>query len=86
MEWKTMWKKTKVMSISRQPSPIQIMVDKPLENMEYFNSLGNRMTNYGRCIREIKSRVAMAKATFKIKKTLFTRKCDLSLSRKLVKC
>jgi hypothetical protein len=74
------------MRISRQSSPIQIMVDKPLDNVEYFNSLGNRMTKDGRCTREIKSRVAMAKATFKMKKTLFSRKCDFSLSRKLVKC
>ena len=70
MEWKTMWKKIKVIRISRQPSPIQTMVDNPLENVEYFNSLGNRMTNDGRCTQEIKSKVAMAKATFKMKKTL----------------
>ena len=30
--------KTKAMKISKQPSPIQIMVDKiQLENVEYFN-------------------------------------------------
>jgi CYTH domain-containing protein len=37
---------TKVMRISRQPSPIQIMVDqKQQENVEYFNYLGIRITN-----------------------------------------
>jgi hypothetical protein len=36
--------KTKVMRISRQPSPIQIMIDQEQpENVEYFNSLGSRM-------------------------------------------
>jgi len=36
--------KTKVMKISRQASPIQIMIDQEqLENVEYFNSLGSRM-------------------------------------------
>jgi len=36
--------KTKVMRISRQPSPVQIMIDQEQpENVEYFNSLGSRM-------------------------------------------
>jgi hypothetical protein len=28
MAWKLMWKKTKLMRISRQPSPVAINVDK----------------------------------------------------------
>jgi hypothetical protein len=44
------------------------------------------LTNDGRCTREIKSRVAMAKAAFNKKKTLFTSKLDLNLRKKLVKC
>jgi hypothetical protein len=36
--------KTKVMRISRQPSPIKIMIEqKQLENVEYFNYLGSMM-------------------------------------------
>jgi hypothetical protein len=35
---------------------------------------------------EIKSRIAMAKAAFNKKKTLFTSKLDLNLRKKLVKC
>jgi hypothetical protein len=35
---------------------------------------------------EIKSRIAMAKAALNKKKTLFTRKLDLNLRKKLVKC
>jgi hypothetical protein len=55
MEWKGMWKKAKVMKISRQPSPEQIMVDhKQLENVEYFSCLGRMITNDARCTREIK--------------------------------
>jgi len=34
----------------------------------------------------IKSRIAMAKAAFSKKKTLFTRKLDLNLRKKLIKC
>jgi hypothetical protein len=78
--------KTKVMRISRQPYPTKIMIDqKQLKNVEYFNYLGSMITNDARCIREIKSRNAMAKAAFN-KKTLFTSKLDLNLRNKLVKC
>jgi hypothetical protein len=44
------------------------------------------ITNDARCTREIKSRIAMAKAAFNKKKTLFTSKLDLNLRKKLVKC
>jgi len=58
-----MWKKTKVMRISRQPFPIKIVIDqKQLEIVESFKYLGRILTNDGRCICEIKSRIAMAKA------------------------
>jgi hypothetical protein len=68
---------TKVMRISRQPSRIKIMTDqKQLENVEYFNYLDSMITNDARCTREIKSRIAMAKAAFNKKKTLFTSKLD----------
>jgi len=60
-----MWKKTKVMRISRQLSPLQIMIDqKQPKNVEYLNYLGRRITNDTRCTCEIKSRVAMATAPF----------------------
>jgi hypothetical protein len=79
--------KTKILRISRQPSLIKIMIDKKqLENVEYFNYLGSMITNDARCTREIKSRIAMAKAAFNKKKNLFTSKLDLSLREKLVKC
>jgi len=44
------------------------------------------LTNDGRCTREIKSRIAMAKAAFNKKKNLFTSTLDLNLRKKLVKC
>jgi len=78
--------KTKVMIISRQSSPVTIMIDqKQLENVECFKYLGRMLTNDGRCTCEIKSRIAMAKAAFN-KKTLFISKLDLNLRKKLVKC
>jgi hypothetical protein len=78
--------KTKVMRISKQPSPIKTVIDqKQLENVDYCNYLGSTITNDARCTREIKSRIAMAKAAFN-KKTLFTSKMDFNLRKKLVKC
>jgi hypothetical protein len=44
------------------------------------------LTNDARCPHKIKSRIAMAKAAFNKKKTLFTSKLDLNLRKKLVKC
>jgi hypothetical protein len=42
--------RTKTMRISRQPSPLQIKIDKKLvENVEEFNHLGSMITNDARC-------------------------------------
>jgi hypothetical protein len=63
------------------------MIDqKQLENVECFKYLGRMLTNDGRCTREIKSRIATAKAAFNKKKTLFTSTLDLNLRKKLLKC
>jgi hypothetical protein len=78
--------KAKVMKISRQPSPMRIMIDqKQLENVEYFNYSGSMITSDARCTREIKSRLAMAKPALNKKKNLFTSKLELNLRKKLVK-
>jgi hypothetical protein len=63
------------------------MIDqKQLENVESFKYLGNMLTNDGRCICEIKSSVAMAKAAFNKKRAVFISTLDLKLRKKLVKC
>jgi hypothetical protein len=59
---------------------------KPVENVEEFSYLGGMITNDARCARDIKARIALAKAAFNRKKTLFTSKLDLELTKKLVKC
>jgi hypothetical protein len=51
-----------------------------------FNCLGSIITNAARCTCEIKSRIAMAIAAFDNKKTLFTKKWNLNLRKKLVNC
>jgi len=69
--------KTKVMRISWQPSPVQIMTDqKQLDNTEYFNYLGSTVTNDARCTCEIKSTNVMVRAAFNMKKAPFTSKLD----------
>ena len=79
--------KTKVMGISRQPSPVTIMIDqKQLENVESFKYLGSMLTKDGRYTCEIKSRIVMVKAAFNKKKKLFTSTLDLNLRKKQVKC
>ena len=78
--------KAMVMRISRQPLPIQIMIDqKQLDNVKYSNYLGNTITNYARCTWEIKFKIAIAKAAFN-KKIILTSILDLNLRKKLVKC
>jgi hypothetical protein len=77
-------KNTEVMRISRQLSPIQIHQKQP-ENVVYFSFFGDMIT-YERYTREIKSRIAMAKAAFNKKETLFTSKLDLNLRKKQVNC
>jgi len=79
--------KTKVMRISRQPFQIKIMIDqKQLENVDCFKYLGSILTNDGSCTCKIKYRIAVAKAAFYKKRTLFTKTLDLDLRKKLVKC
>jgi len=54
--------------------------------VECFKYFGSILTNDGGYTCEIKSRIAMAKAAFNKKKTLFSSKLDLNLRKKLVKC
>ena len=79
--------KTKVMRISRQPSPVRITIDqKQLDNAKCFKYLGIMLTDDGRCTCEIKSSIAMAKDAFNKKKNLFINKLELNLRKKVVKC
>jgi hypothetical protein len=78
---------TKVMRISRQPSPVTIIIgQKQLENVKFFKCLDSILANDGRCTREIKFSIAMAKAAFNKKRVLFPSKLDLNFSKKLVNC
>jgi hypothetical protein len=68
--------KSTVMRISGQLFPAQIMIDrKQVENVECFKHFRS-MINVAGCTLEFKSRIAMTKAAFSKKKTLFTSKLD----------
>jgi predicted ATP-grasp superfamily ATP-dependent carboligase len=59
---------TKVMGNSREPFPVQIMIDqRQLASVEYLNYLGSMIANDARYTREIKSRITMAKAALRKK-------------------
>ena len=78
--------KSKLMRISRQTFPVQMTDQKQLENGEHFNYLGRMIINNARGTHEIKSWIAVAKAAFNKKKTIFTNKFDLNLRKNPVKC
>jgi hypothetical protein len=73
--------KTKVVRISRQPSPVKIMMNKKQpENVKHFNYLGSMMINDARYTREIKFRIAIGKPAFNKKKT-FHQQIELVVPR-----
>jgi hypothetical protein len=79
--------KSKVMRISKKQKPLQIKVGgQKLENVEQFKHLGSLVTKDAYCTKEIRARIAMAKAAFTKKTPLFTGKLSLELRKKLVKC
>ena len=62
------------------------MVDKKqLQNVERFNYLSKMKISAAGCARKIKTAIAVEKAAFN-KETLFTRKLDCCLGKKVLKC
>ena len=70
--------KTKAVRISSHPSPVQMIDQKQLENVEYFNYLRIVITNDARFTHEMKYRIAMAKAAFSKKKKTFHQQIGLT--------
>ena len=78
---------TRLMRISRQPSPAQIMIGQTqLQKLRILKYLSGLLKKDTRCAGETKSRVAIQKAVFNEKKILFTSKLTLNLRKKLMKC
>jgi hypothetical protein len=73
--------KRKVMRISRQPSPVKLMIDqKQLQNMESFKYLGRILTNDGRCTSEIKLPLPISLLATSKASELFFIVCTLPLN------
>ena len=82
MEIKTKKNKTDVMIISKEPEKCSIYLNEEKRNQtETFTYLGTLITEDGKCIKEIKSRIAQSKFAFtnwkKILTTRFLSKLDL---------
>ena len=80
-------KKTKVMKIGRQHGLANIEVNgQRLEQVNHFKYLGSLIAEDGYCEKEIRARVAMAKATFEKHNSLLTGCLSLQLKKRLVRC
>ncbi|PNF41645.1 hypothetical protein B7P43_G07643 [Cryptotermes secundus] len=63
--------KTKVMKISRQPTPVTIKIDqKQLENVKCFKYLGSLLTDDGRCTSEIECTTRRTRQTYHGRKSV----------------
>jgi hypothetical protein len=65
------------MKISKEPSPLEMMIDQKLANAEYFNQLHSIKLDSG---------LPKKKQHLTGKKALFISKLDLNLRKKLIKC
>jgi hypothetical protein len=66
------------MNILRETSPVLIIIDQKLENVEYLKYVSSMIKNYARCTREIKDGIATEIAALNgKKKTLFCQQIGL---------
>jgi hypothetical protein len=61
------------------------MLEKQLENVEYFSCFGSLKSNDARCTSELRTRFSLAKAVLN-KRALSSSKLDFNAIKKLVKC
>jgi len=57
-----------------------------IEQVREFRYLGILISDDGYCVKEIASRIGMAKKVFQDKRKLFTGKMNLELKKRIVKC
>ena len=82
-------KKTKTMAISRDRTPeVKIVVkDTVLEQVKIFKYLGQLITDDGKCEREVRGRIEIARARFvQMKDVLTSRQLSLDLRKRMVRC
>ena len=76
------------MCISRQgKTKVKIYIDgQLLEQVQPFRYLGSLITEDGYCDKEIRNRIGLAKVKFMERKKILTRKMNLDLRKRIVKC
>ena len=80
-------KETEVMCLSRKGNnKLKIYVDGQVEQVSQFRYLGSLISEDGYCMKEIQSRMKMAKKVFMENKKLFTGKMNLELKMRIMKC
>jgi len=57
-----------------------------VEKVEYFKYFGSMIASDARCLRKIKFKFAMSKATLNKKQALFTGELNLNIRKKPVNC
>ena len=79
-------KKTKIMKIGRKRGNVEVGLNgELLEQVTDFKYLGSILHEEGRCTKEIKTRIAMAKCTFNSRRGLLTMGLSLNLRKRMVK-
>jgi len=79
---------TKVMCTSNKGrTKVSIYIDgQQIEQVREFRYLGSLISDDGYCVKEIASRIGIAKKVFKKKRKLLTGKMNLELKKRIVKC
>ena len=76
-----------VMGMSRQLSAVRsVIAQKELENVQYFENLGNLITNDAKCTRDITIRIFRAKTALSVNTFFFTSSLGLNIRKKKLKC
>ena len=80
-------KKTKAMVVSRKEErTVSIIVEgQRVEQVERFKYLGSVITEDGRCIKEVKQRIGMAKDSFNKRKELLIKSMSKGLKKRMIK-
>src|SRR6476469_6102584 len=80
-------KKTKAMVVSRnEGEKVNITVeDQSVEQVSKFRYLGLLISEDGRCLDDVKTRIGMSKDAFNKRKELLTRSISVDLRKRLIK-
>ena len=79
--------KTKVMVVSKAGDKfVNITIDgQRVEQVSSFKYLGSNISEDGRCVNDIRCRIAMAKEAFNSRKVLLSKRWDKALKKRMIK-